>query len=207
MKKNITVIINFYLSVFLFLISSEIFCKPISLQFAVNDFDQAAKSDIFIRFDMKSTKLGLMTSEFHGYVKKFSINGEFDEAAKTIVSPSVTFNVEDMDTDVSMRNSKMFDYCLDYKNSPTISLIITDSVVSSMVDSGKEEMLNGKISIRGSQYTVKVNVKITSMDSDKFKIEGNSKLSLSQLKIPDPSIVVATVNDNVDVSFKLVINK
>lgn len=155
-------------------------------------YKAAEKADSFIRFDMKSSKIGLFTTSFTGFVKRFNI--EYEESKDKFSNIIIRFNVTDIDTDTSGRNEKLWTYCLDKDNHPiiTVSLPIIKKSESS-------QNVSGKLNLRGEEHDI--NLSITSA-SDK-SIVGSAELSLKTLKIPDPSILVAHVKDEIKISFHL----
>ena len=53
--------------------------KAESFSFFTANYDEAKKAESSIKFDMASTKVGIFTSHFTGYVKKFSVSGDKKE--------------------------------------------------------------------------------------------------------------------------------
>jgi hypothetical protein len=60
-------------------------------------------------------------------------------------------------------------------------------------------------SVRRVKKKVKVNLTLKTQDGGHYLVEGESEMSLQDLEIPDPSILVATVHDKVRVKFKATI--
>lgn len=50
--------------------------KAETYNFYSSNYEEAKKAESNIKFDMASTKLGIFTTHFTGFVKKFSLSGE-----------------------------------------------------------------------------------------------------------------------------------
>lgn len=169
-------------------------------EFSIGSYDDAKKAESFIRFDMASTKVGLFTSHFSGYVKKFSVEGF--EKNNFIENASVQFFVKEMDTDINGRNEKMWDQCLDSNRHPEIKIKILEKIAED--DSGKK--VPAVITIRGEEHPITLTVKVSKSEKNlTFDLSG--ELSLKNLNIPDPSIAIASVRDTVDIVGHFVIEK
>lgn len=177
---------------FIFLISQSL--RAEDLKFDFKNYDEAQKAQDFVRFDMKSTKLGLLTTSFTGFVKSFTAKGDLKSTG--IENASVEWTAESMDTDIDGRNEKMWELCLDYKNHPTLKLIFDEPI------SFGENEIKAHINVRGVDKPVTVAVKALKTDAGVFA-EGKAKLSIRALELPDPSIAIASVKDEIVVSFKI----
>lgn len=163
------------------------------LEFKNKDFAEAKKSETFLRFEMSSKKLGLFTTSFYGYVKSFKINGEIKEN-KLASGASVEFAVHELDTDIDARNEKLWKHCLDEENHPNIRLVLDEEVPLS----GEEVKVPATIWLRGDRKPIVITVKSSTKDNS-IVIDLKTQLSLKALEIPDPSIAIASVKDNIAV--------
>jgi polyisoprenoid-binding protein YceI len=145
---------------------------------------------------MASTKVGLVTTSFHGYVKKFSLNYVLE--GDKVKFAKLSLPVEQMDTDSEGRNSKMREQCLDYRKHPEIVLTLTETLP---ID-GQIHSVPATISLRGADRPIVLNVKAR-RDGRKILAEIDGALSLKELEVPDPSIFVARVRDRVDLKASL----
>ncbi len=166
--------------------------------FTFSNYGEAANSKNYLRFDLKSTKAGLFTSDVTGFVKNFSISGEqVGDIAKNIV---ISFDVESMDTDNSSRNEKMWGYCLNLTKNPKVEIKFKDNI-----DLSKQNISTfANLNLRGEDHPIEVSLTHKS-SADQIEISGLSHLKFSQLKIPDPSIFIAKVHDNIEINFHLLI--
>jgi len=180
------------LMLFLFVFSSS-FINGKTFKYEYSDFYKAKVAKSFIRFDMKSTKAGLITTPFFGVVKKFELNTTDNKKL------SVKFFVKEMDTDVNDRNKKMFDLCLDYQKYKTIEVRTLKEIKEG------PNIVPGTIMIRGKLHKIELNLFLKNRD-DKKVISGKTKVDLKELGIPDPSIWIASVDNLVEVSFSFETN-
>lgn len=154
------------------------------------NYKEAAAAQQYLRFDMKSTKAGLITTSFTGFVKKANVS--FQDEANAFSNVTVSFNSEDMDTDVDGRNEKMWGKCLDSKKHPQIVVRIAK------IEKNKTpQTIPAVIQLLGHEHTFQIQVSKV----DEKVIEGTAVLGLKELGIPDPSIFIASVKNEVSVSF------
>jgi len=66
-----------------------------SYNFSSENYEEAKKAESNIKFDMASTKVGLFTSHFTGFVKKFSVSGE--KHGNSIHNTSIEFVVKELE--------------------------------------------------------------------------------------------------------------
>lgn len=184
----------------LYCLSFSLFATPFEQSYKVASFKEGYDSQDRIIFIGKSTKVGLMTSTFEGVVKDFKVKGDLTD--KRLSSILVSFPVEAMDTDIDGRNEKMYDLCLDRKNSPEITVSITEVDLSK----GNEQEVPAKIKIRGKEFPLTLKTKIEETGSS-IKIVGNATSGFKELEIPDPSILIAKVKNPIEMEFKIELKK
>ncbi len=161
-------------------------------------FNEAKESQDFIKFQIKSTKVGLFTSEVDGYVKNFSYSFNKEKAGKIKEKAKVVLVSDSFDTDSSSRDEKMKDLCLETTKFKKITITILDS----LKENSPKGIVSAQIEIRGKVHPIKVFMHFVKKGDAEF-IEGEANLSFSNLEIPDPSIAVASVSDEIKISFFL----
>jgi len=186
-------IIILFLTFILF--SSVIWGRETTKNYKLGNYEDVKKSSEYIKFEMDSTKLGIITTSFSGFVKDFAIS--FNKEGNILRDLKVVFEAKNMDTDIDARNEKMWNLCLDYKNFPKIMVIFNNEIP---MESNDFVSIPATIKIRGMSKDFLVNIK-THKVNNKLIVQGNSQLKLSELEIPDPSIFVASVSDLVKISF------
>lgn len=162
--------------------------------FEVPKYKDAENNKTFIRFDMKSTKFGLVTTSFTGFVKKFSAHA--DVAENELKNVKLDFMAEALDTDVGGRNDKMLDLCLDAKKHPQINVQLEKSIPLT----GETLAIPAKLNLRGYEKPITVSAFAKKTDSG-YTVDGETELSIKELEIPDPSIAIASVKDQIKVKF------
>jgi hypothetical protein len=186
-----------FISSYLLLVSSTSFAND--YEFKNASYKEASKSESFVQFKMSSTKVGIFTTSFDGYVKNFKLQGQV-ENQQLKAGASIEFLVEDLDTDIDGRNEKMWDLCLDSKKHPKLSLVLTSDVLIN----DNEVIVPAKLYLRGYEKPVLLTVR-GSKENHQIAFQMQGKLSLRELEIPDPSIAVASVKDEILVTSKIVI--
>ncbi len=105
-----------------------------------------------------------------------------------------------MDTYNSSRNEKMWDHCFDAKNFPEIKVEVAWSTTIG------ENELKAKITIKGETREYPLTVTTTEV-GNVILARGKIVLKISELKLPDPSIAIAKVRDEINLSFAIEIDK
>jgi len=157
-------------------------------------YKEAKNSPSYVRFDMSSTKMGFITTRFTGFARTFRIQGNIKDG---VLEPGarLTFATTDLDTDIDARNEKMWLTCLDSVHYPNIEMTLTEKVPLN----GQTTKVPGLILLRGQSHPIELQATgSTNGDQQTFEITG--KLSISSLGIPDPSIIIAKVDDEIDVT-------
>jgi len=167
-----------------------------TINYSFSSFDEAKTSPNFIQFKMASTKVGLFTSHFDGYAKKFSINYELEGGS--VKTARITLPIEQFDTDDDGRNETMRGDCLNAKKFPDVTILIADPIPLD----GKEHPITAIMNLRGYDKPILINVKAV-RDGRKIKAEITGQISLKNLEIPDPSILVAKLRDQIDLKAQL----
>jgi len=192
--------------VFLFLLASfHLLGREISTNISYKTFEDAevALGDgvNYLRFVIESTKLGFLTSEVEGFVLKHAISGELDDKNQRLSKMKINFKVKQMNTDNDSRDEKMHGHCLDSSKYSDINVeILSDYKIGS-----GQKSLPATIEIRGKKKNINVLLKV-SKQANQFLVEGKSLMKFSSLEIPSPSISIASVSDNINVDFKLLVN-
>lgn len=173
--------------ILLFIFVSNIFAKEVVVEH--KSYDEALKSNNKIVFDMESTKAGIITTGFSGVVKSFKLN--YDIEQDKIKNVKVHFFVANLDTDIDARNEKMLDLCLSANKFPVISVELGDLIIG-------QNSIESLIEVRGEKHPIKFEIDVERKKGF-FKVKFKSQVSLKGLKIPDPSIFIASVRDLVEI--------
>ncbi|MCP4915020.1 MAG: YceI family protein [Oligoflexia bacterium] len=182
-------------AILLFLISIQSFA--FSNTFKCEDYDNCEKSKDFVKFESESTKLGIITTSFDGYAKDFSVKA--DHYSSFLKNIKVIVKANSFDTDNSSRDEKMFDETLETKKFEDV-IITIDSPVRVFDSEADYQRVPSKIMIRGKTFPVILKAKVIKKENNIY-VSGNCAISLKKLEIPDPSIAIANVRDQFDLSF------
>ena len=188
-------LIPFFLIV---LISTNNFVDASELSYQFKNYDEARESVNYLKFEGASTKLGLITTSFDGYAKDIQIN--YDLAHDQLNSLEVTILVKGLDTDIKSRDEKMHNEIFEFGVHP----IIKARALGKLVLAPGEQNVDMLFTVKGKELTKKIKLKIEKKE-DRFFISGQTSLSLKELALPDPSIAIATVRDNFDVKFAIIL--
>lgn len=181
----------------LILLISSAFAETKSFKY--NNFEEAENALSYVRFDMESTKAGLITTSFNGFAKTFKIS--YKKKSKQFKNVKAFVEVIDLDTDVNARNEKMHNLCFEQKKYPQLVVSLNEDL-----SIGMKKEVKATISVRGKDYPIKMKFKLSD-EGENILFEGSSSVSLKSLLIPDPSIWIASVRDRVDLKFKFEIKK
>ncbi|MBC7174481.1 MAG: YceI family protein [Polyangiaceae bacterium] len=157
--------------------------------------DGSASSDDRLRFELESTKGGVIHSKVEGHVQDFAVS--YDRDGQTVRDVRLVFDVNKMDTDNGRRDEKMKDICLGADRFPTVEVSIPGAVPEHAHGS-----VPARIKVRGRWHPIRLQLSARP-DGSQTMIEGRASVSLSSLGVPDPSIWIARVRDRVDISFRM----
>lgn len=188
---------NFLLTlVSFFLISIRLLAEPLNGIFASQSYVEAKKAESQLKFTVESTKVGLFSSDVDGFVKTFSYSADIDKENFILRDIKLSFKAIDMDSDSSDRDSKLHHLCMEVTKYPNIKIRFERPIF--LRDKKVNEVL-GIVSIRGKEKSFKA--KVQSITNPKgFKLRILSDWSLKEMEIPDPSILVAKLSDEIKIS-------
>jgi polyisoprenoid-binding protein YceI len=183
-----------------FLLLILLFPSAYAKKYQFQDYDQASKAKEFVKFQSESTKFGILTTEFDGYAKEYDMQVSIKK--NKIIKVEFSLNPKMIDTDNSSRDEKMREQTLEVEKFTTISFVSTESF--ELTPSSIE--ISGSLTIREITKKALLTLKI-SKDGEKWLIEGSTQISLKEFQIPNPSILIAKVRDQFDISFKVSIDE
>lgn len=166
------------------------------------DWETAQLADSTFKFTTRVTKFGFLTSEVDGYVKDFEYTADYDPKKKKISKMVIRFPVISMDANGRQQNGRLHRYCLDSDNHPVLVIKIINSLPLNRIHT---HPLKGVATIRGKDKDFSINV-ATRTQNNVMLIEGQGVWGFSEMGIPDPSILIASVFPEISISIKLQIN-
>jgi polyisoprenoid-binding protein YceI len=188
-----------YILIFIFLFGSQINANANIFSQKVETFEQAKKHSNFIKFIGKSTKFGLVTTEFDGYTKEFTIN--YDKKNQQIENIKVEVIASSIDTDSDGRNEKMYQQCLETEKFKTIMVSLKSAIDLNQT----QQTMSATLRVRDQETPIELKLDLKKIDN-KIILAGQSQFLLSSLAVADPSIAIAKVHDQFQLSFQIELN-
>lgn len=172
------------------------FAGEFSKDFSFKDFNQAKGADSYLKFTVESTKVGLFSSDVDGYVLNYkaTVSENKNELRKLLVS----FPAKSMNTDHESRDEKLHNLCMGANDFPEIKV----SINGPLSVNGEKQVVDALFTIRGKNKTSPISL-ILKREGKHIYAEGKTVLSLKEMEIPDPSIAVAKLSDDIRIEFKL----
>lgn len=164
------------------------------VNYSYRSFEEAKSSPTYFKFAGKSTKLGLITTNFEGYARESRL--DFDSDSKLIKNITLTIKSSSLDTDNNSRDEKLREKCLQpekYEN------IIVQIPVLSLVEN--EQTVPGTMKVREKEVPLQITIKKSKDD----EFSGETRFKISEAGIPDPSIAIAKVQDEIKIKFNVVL--
>ncbi|MCB9091228.1 MAG: YceI family protein [Halobacteriovoraceae bacterium] len=169
-------------------------------KYKAKNFEEAKKNETTqLQFVVTSTKVGIFSSDVDGYAKEFSYSAEVDSKKNIINNMKVVIPVMSMDTDGEGRDEKLHNLCLSHDKFPTIEVLIPGNL---FLNKGKTIEVLGDVTIRGKKKKAVVEIQGDLKDGV-LVVSGKSSWSLKEMEIPDPSIAVAKLSDEIRINFKI----
>lgn len=165
-----------------------------SQEFSYASYKEAKGAPSFLRFDMESTKMGLLTTSFDGAIKRFSLHGDLTPDSLQ-QGARIEFAVNDIDTDNGSRNDKMWNHCLNGKTHPHLKITLGGALPLN----GEKVTIPAVLSLRGYEKPITLSSR-GQKTAKGVEFDFSATLSIKDLEIPDPSIVIASVRDTIEVT-------
>ncbi len=182
---------------------SATYAKDLKGGFSFSNFDQAKKSDTQLKFTVVSTKVGLFSSEVDGYVKAFQYEADYDDANQILRNMVIRFDPKMMDTDGESRDEKLHSLCMEAEKYPEVKVLIENAA---FLKDTREQVYSSKVFLRGKQFEIPVKMKVSfDEETQQIIVAGSSQWSVQAMGIPDPSIAVAKLSDEIEINFQLII--
>jgi polyisoprenoid-binding protein YceI len=162
-------------------------------QYTYQDYDHVSDSN-FIKFGSESTKFGLLTTSFEGKILSFSISGKMDKDGFENVL--VKIPVSSLSTDLGARDEKMQDEILNKSSHPEIRISFLSKIP---LGEGEQRAV---MNIQGRDHPINLSVKVVENAGVRV-VSGSGSFKLTELGLPDPSIAIAKVRDQFDLSFRV----
>lgn len=179
------------------LCASTLHAQEITKSFSYQNFEQAKSAPNQLKFTVVSTKVGLFSSDVDGYALEFSANSKMDP--QNLSDMTLIIKSAGLNTDGGSRDEKLHDLCLSAKEFPEIKVQIVGPY---NYQTGKKQSLPAIVTIRGKEKQANVELEASS-NGDFISVSAESVWKLSSMEIPDPSIAVAKLSDEIKIHIKL----
>lgn len=189
--------ISLYLLMLLCTTSLSFGQVKINQKFSFDSFEKAKKASNKLKFTVVSTKVGLFSSDVDGYALQFDTIAEMND--KTVKGMAIRIPSAQLNTDSGSRDDKLHELCLSAKKYPEIIVKINGEYDYT---TGKAQKLPATVNIRGKEKPTTVEIEASS-NGDFLLVEAKSIWKLSEMEIPDPSIAVAKLSDEIKIYVKL----
>lgn len=166
-----------------------------TLVLSSKSYDEAKKQPAWFMFMGESKKLGLFKTSFDGYARKGNLT--YKEGQDAFDNVVLEIDAASLDTDNSSRDNKMREESLSTDKYPTITIKIP-----AIKTNEASQEVSAEMTVRGKTLPLKVAIK----KGEGGTYEGSSSFRLSESGIPDPSIAIASVNDEFKIKFQVKLN-
>lgn len=160
------------------------------------NYDQAQTKKSKLVFTVESTKVGIFSSDVDGHVLDFKYVGDLDEKNLILRNMKLSFPAVTMNTDHEDRDQKLHQLCMGAQKYPEVSVSINGPV---FLKSSREVPVEGTVMIRGKEKPFKALIK-TEVQGNSFLLSIKTTWSLKEMEIPDPSIAVAKLSDDIRIN-------
>lgn len=184
----------------LVLFSISLSAKEINKEISYKSYDQAKSSKNRLQFIVESTKAGLFSSDVDGYVKVFSYSADLDDKNMILRNMKIVFNPKTMDTDDESRDKKLHNLCMSYKKYPQVEINVQGPM---FLKTSKPQKYKGTVKIRGKVKPFEIELLSENKNSEYIMIKGNANWSLKGMEIPDPSIFIAKLSDEIRIQISI----
>lgn len=188
-----------YILIFLIAISFNSFGKDLKETINYDSFEKAKNGKSQLKFIVESTKAGLFSSDVDGYVKEFDYSAKLDEKNMIMTDMVISFAVEKMDTDNESRDTKLHDLCMSAKEFPRVEVRVPGPL---FLKEARPHKYQGVVIIRGNERPFEIELS-QNLEGNKMIITGHSVWGLKSMGIPDPSIMVAKLSDEIRIHIKI----
>lgn len=179
-------------------LSLSLSAETIERQVTFDGFEKAEKA-ADLTWIVESTKVGLFSSDVYGYVLSYKYSGDLDKENMILRDMTLTFPITAMNSDSESRDEKLHEKCMGAKEFKEIVVKIKGPI---FLKDKRERNYQGTVLIRGKEKPFEI--KFTPhLEENNFALKGKSVWSLKAMEIPDPSISVAQLSDEIRLNISL----
>ena len=179
---------------FIFFFPILLFSKEIYEDFIYSNFQGASQAQSFITFEVTSKNFVFFSSTITGVVKSFKVKGLYENGR--VSNMGLFFPIDQIDTNNDSRNKSLWNLCLHKDQFHNLEIKLDSPY---LIGEGVKKM-KGILNVLGKKKPILINMNIDNKGKY-LNVKGNSKISIRELEIPDPSTLVSKLNDKVDINF------
>ncbi len=184
--------------ILLFSLSQFTFAAPIEREVNFKNFEDAEKA-AHLTWIVKSTKVGLFSSDVYGYVLSYKYSADFDKENMILRDMTLKFPITAMNSDSESRDKKLHNKCMGANEFKEIVVKIKGPI---FLKDKRERTYEGTVLIRRKEKPFKIYF-APNTENNQFTLTGKSTWSLKAMEIPDPSISVAKLSDEIRLNISL----
>ncbi len=185
---------------FFFIISPNILAENFQNKVISESFNEAKAKKSKLQFIVISTKAGMFSSDVDGYVKNFSYKSKFDNKNLILRDMQINFMANSMDTDGETRDEKLHNLCMEAEKYPNVEISVAGPL---FLKDLKERTYDGIVKIRGKEKKFQIKLVVNKISNNSYQINGSSSWSLKEMEIPDPSIFIAKLSDEIKINISI----
>lgn len=186
------------LFIILLLSSSLVTAESFEKEIKHKTFEEAQKAQDIV-WTVESTKVGLFSSDVDGYVLNYKYSGNLDKENLILRNMTLTFPISQMNSDSASRDNKLHNKCLGKDQYKNIVVKLTGPI---FLKEKRQRVYDGTVLIRGKNKPFKIKIK-PSISNNHLVLVAQTTWSLKQLEIPDPSIAVAKLSDDIRININI----
>lgn len=148
---------------------------------------------------VESTKVGLFSSDVYGYVLNYRYSADYNPENGILRNMEISFPIKAMNSDNESRDEKLHTKCMGFPEYENITVKVSGPL---FLTDKKERSYQGIALIRGKEQPFTINM-TANENTQIINVKGSTIWSLKKMKIPDPSIAVAKLSDDIRLNISL----
>ncbi|MCF8060765.1 MAG: hypothetical protein K9K67_15790 [Bacteriovoracaceae bacterium] len=184
---------------FFFVTSLSLKAEVITGSKSFDSYQLAQEAKDHLKFTVESTKVGIFSSDVDGFVLRYNYKADYDEKNGVLKDLELVFLIKDMNTDHQGRDTKLHTQCMGMPEFQSINVLFNGPI---FIKDKKPQKLAGIVVMRGKEKPFIMMASLNFLEKT-LSVSGQSVWSLKEMEIPDPSIAVAKLSDEIRLDIKL----
>ena len=170
------------------------------INYSFKDYKEASVAQNFLKFNGSSTKFKIVTTEFDGFSKNFSLT--YDIQKGFLENVKFTIDASSFDTDSSSRDEKLREKCLLAEQFKEIKAELVGKLA---LKEATDLTMEFNLTIKDKTITRPLKLSLIKTEGG-YRVTFSSDFSFVEAGIEDPSILVAKVHETFYLSGSTEIN-